>query len=194
MTVSSESLDKYSDNSLLDGSEGCLPESNRLAELISRYMKTVIAYATKYSKVADYEELVSDGMQSLLGAIRSYDSSKGEFSTYVGVCINNRMKNVARRTLSRTAHFSDNDGNDEGLERVPDPAPTPEELVMQREEDKQFFENLKQGLSELELHCIEGVIMGFSYEEIASGLGTDKKSVDNALSRARTKLRRFYNL
>ena len=35
--------------------------------------------------------------------------------------------------------------------------------------------------------------MGLSYAEIAKKLGTDKKSVDNAVTRARAKLRRHYS-
>ncbi len=185
-------LSDLSDKDLLDSSSCSLPENSRIAELISRYMKTVFACAAKYLNSADYEEIVSDGMQGLLGAIRSYDPSKGEFSTYAGVCIDNRMKSAAKRSLSRAAQISDSDGSMEELERVPDPAPDPEELVIRREDDRLFFENIKHELSTMELRCIEGVIMGFSYEEIASLLGTDKKAVDNALSRARTKLRRCY--
>lgn len=194
MSVSPDSLgfSEYSDNELLDSAADCPPESGIIGELISRYMKTVLMCAAKYAKSADYEELVSDGMQGLLSAIRSYDPSKGEFAAFAAVCIDNRMRNAVKRAISRTAHISDSENSLEELERVPDPAPTPEELIVQREDDRMFLENLKQGLSTMELHCIEGVIMGFSYEEIASRLGTDRKAVDNALSRARAKLRRFY--
>ncbi|MGN1111211.1 MAG: sigma-70 family RNA polymerase sigma factor [Oscillospiraceae bacterium] len=187
-------LSEYSDNELLDKSVNCCSESGVIAELVSRYMKTVFSCAARYAGSADYEELVSDGMQGLLNAIRSFNPEKGEFAAYAGVCIENRMKTAAKRAVSRTSHISDSDSSLEQLERVPDPAPTPEELIMRREDDKAFLENLRHGLSEMELRCIEGVVMGFSYEEIASRLGTDRKAVDNALSRARAKLRQSYNL
>ncbi len=185
-------ISDYSDKDLLDGSADRFPESDRIAELISRYMKTVFAFAAKYAPSADYEELVSDGMQGLMGAIRGYDASKGEFAAYAAVCIDNRMKSVVKRSASRAKHISDSEASSEELARVPDSAPTPEELVIRHEDDKLFFENIKQLLSAMELRCIECVIMGFSYDEIASRLGTDRKAVDNALSRARTKLRRCY--
>ena len=47
------------------------PDSAKLAELISRYMKMVFACAKRYSGAADYEELVSDGMEGLLSAVRT---------------------------------------------------------------------------------------------------------------------------
>lgn len=195
-TISDSSLSlgisDYSDKDLLDGSADRFPESDRINELVSRYMKTVFAFAAKYASSADYEDLVSDGMLGLLGAIRSYDPSRGEFAAYAAVCIDNRMKSSIRRYNTWAERISDSLPSSEELERVPDPSPTPEDLVIRHEDDRLFFENIKRILSTMELRCIECVIMGLSYEEIASRLGTDKKAVDNALSRARTKLRRCY--
>lgn len=187
-------LSSCSDKELLDAADGSKPDGGRIAELVSRYMKTVFACAAKYAGSADYEDLVSDGMEGLLSAIRTYDAAKGEFAAYAGVCIDNRMKNAAKRSLSRAAHIADSDASLEEMERVPDTAPTPEEWVMRREDDRVFFENMKRNLSKMELQCIEGVIMGLSYDEIAERLGTDRKSVDNALFRARAKLRQIYKL
>jgi len=184
----------YSDKDLLDGSEDRFSESERIDELVSRYMKTVFAFAAKYASSADYEDLVSDGMLGLLGAIRTYDPSRGEFAAYAAVCIDNRIKSAVKRYNTWAERISDSEASSEDFERVPDPSPTPEDLVIRNEDDKLFFENIKRILSVMELRCIECVIMGFSYEEIASRLGTDKKAVDNALSRARTKLRRCYKL
>ncbi len=195
-TISDSSLSlgisDYSDKDLLDGSADQFPESDRINELVSRYMKTVFALAAKYASSADYEDLVSDGMLGLLSAIRTYDPSRGEFAAYAAVCIDNRMRSAVRRYNAWAEHISDSSPSSEELERVPDPSPTPEDLVIRHEDDRLFFENIKRILSTMELRCIECVIMGLSYEEIASRLGTDKKAVDNALSRARTKLRRCY--
>ncbi len=197
-TISDSSLSlgisDYSDKDLLDGSADQFPESDRINELVSRYMKTVFAFAAKYASSADYEDLVSDGMLGLLSAIRTYDPSRGEFAAYAAVCIDNRMRSAVRRYNAWAEHISDSSPSSEELERVPDPSPTPEDLVIRHEDDRLFFENIKRILSTMELRCIECVIMGLSYEEIASRLGTDKKAVDNALSRARTKLRRCYKL
>lgn len=182
----------FSDEELIKSFEERLTDSGRITELVSRYMKTVFFYAAKYSAFADYEELASDGMQGLLDAMAGYDPSKGKFSTFAGVCISNRMKNASKRSVNRSAHISDSDASLEQLERMPDPSPSPEDVIIRREDDMVFFESLKRELSELELHCIDGVIMGLSYENIAAMLGVDKKAVDNALTRARAKLRRLY--
>lgn len=165
------------------------PDSGKVAELISRYMKTVLACAKRYSSAADYEELVSDGMEGLLAAIRGYDEEKGEFSGFASVCIENRLRNTVKRSLRRTALLDD----PERLEEIADPAPNPEEMVIAREHSEEVMERIRTELTALEEQCIRGVIMGLSYEEIAGRLDVDRKSVDNALSRARAKLRRYYD-
>lgn len=164
-------------------------DSGKVAELISRYMKTVFVRAKHYSDAADYEELVSDGMEGLLSAIRGYDEEKGEFASFAAVCIENRLRSTAKRSLRRSALL---DGDAEGLEDIADPAPTPEEIVIAREHSEEVMERIRTELTELEEQCIRGVIMGLSYEEISGRLGVDRKAVNNALSRARAKLRKYY--
>lgn len=166
-------------------------DSGKVAELISRYMNVVFSYAKRFSLCADLEELVSDGMEGLLNAIQSYDLSKGEFAAFAAVCIKNRMRNTVKKSIRRNSEFLDA-GPDE-LAEIPDPAPTPEELVIEQESSRSMLENLRGMLTEVELRCIECVALGLSYDDIAEQLGIDKKSVDNALFRARAKLReRFF--
>lgn len=176
-----------SDRELLDNDP---PDSGKVAELISRYMNIVFSCAKRYSESADYDELVSDGMEGLLDAIQNYDGRKGEFAAFAAVCVKNRMRNTIKTAVRRSAGISN--ASDEELETIPDPAPTPEEVVIARESSRSMLNGMRGMLSELELRCIEGAALGFSYEEIARRIGSDRKTVDNALSRARNKLRRFY--
>ena len=178
---------KMSDRELLES----IPlDGGKVTELISRHMNIVFSNAGRYSDCADYEELVSDGMQGLLGAIQNYDESKGEFAAFAAVCVRNRMRSTVKNTLRRKAELSDS--SPEEMETIVDPAPTPEEVVIERESKRSLLAVLRSELTDMELRCLEGVVLGFSYEEIAQRIGSDKKSVDNALCRARKKLRRFY--
>lgn len=176
---------------LSDGELICLnrSESGCVAELISRYMKLVFSVAGKYSDTADYEELVSDGMSGLLNAVRNYDADKGEFSAFAAVCVENKIKNAVRRCVNRSKRLAD----EEELSYVADVSPSPEERIIAKENDEKVLRVIENELSELEANCIKGVIMGLSYAELSKRLGVDKKSVDNALFRARNKLRRIYN-
>ncbi len=178
-------LSKLSDEELVSSEHS---DSGCTAELISRYMKVVFALAKKYSGCADYEELVSDGMEGLLSAIKSYDGEKGSFSAFAAVCVDNRLKNTVRRSIRRAKRLAD----EEELSLVADVKPTPEERVIARENNEDMLRAVENELSELERKCIKGVVMGFSYAQIAKRLGVERKAVDNALSRARNKLRGIY--
>ena len=53
----------------------------------------------------------------------------------------------------------------------------------------EITERMKTLLSPMELGCIEGVVLGMPYSEIAERLSISVKSVDNAVTRARAKLK-----
>ena len=175
----------YSDEALLENGSR---DNGKLTELISRYMKLVFAAAHSYSASADYEELVSDGMQALLGAISSYEPQKGAFAAFASVCINNRMKSTVQRSSLRKSRLCD----EEIIEEIPDTSPSPEERVISKESTEEYRKSIQMELTPLERRCLEGVIAGFSYAQIAEELGEDRKTVDNAVMRARTKLRRYF--
>lgn len=159
--------------------------SEKTAELISRYSGTVFAAAAKYAGSADYEELVSDGMVALLNAISHYNESKGSFRAFASVCISNGMKNTVDRASRRKARLD----TETELETLTDTSPSPEELVILRESTNEMSEKMGALLTPLEKRCLDGVILGLSYGEISERLGIEKKSVDNAVARARAKLR-----
>ncbi len=155
------------------------------AELISRYSGLVFSLAARFSSTADYEELVSDGMDALLGTISHYEAERGSFSGFASVCIANRMRNTADKAARRTAKLAPQ----EELDSLTSPKPTPEELVIIKENTSEMSENIRTLLTPLERRCLEGVILGLCYAEIAAKIGAEKKTVDNAVARARAKLK-----
>ena len=158
-----------------------------VAEIVSRYTGLVLKLAGKYSSSADYEELVSEGLDALIAAASEYDPDRGSFGGFAGVCISNRMKNVVSRADRRNSRVSELDDED-----IPDSSPTPEELVISRENAAEITGLMKSLLSTMEFRCIEGVILGMPYSEIAEKLSVGVKSVDNAVTRARAKLRAVF--
>ena len=163
-------------------------DSEKITELISRNISTVFALAGKYSGSADYQELASDGLEALMSAILNYDSEKGGFSAYCYTCISNRMKNTVDKSIRRSAKLV----SEEMLEDIPSGSPTPEELVIMRENTTELHRRMHELLTPLEHRCLDGVILGYSYEQIAQKLSVSRKSVDNAVSRARAKLREVF--
>lgn len=166
---------------------GCVTSAESggaVAELVSRYTGLVLALAGRFSASADYEELVSDGLDALINAAARFSPEKGGFSAFASVCVTNRMKNTVQRACRRNERLSELSDED-----IPDSSPTPEELVISRESAAEISERMKVLLSPMELGCIEGVILGMPYSEIARRLSISVKSVDNAVTRARAKLK-----
>lgn len=164
-------------------------DSEKVTELISRYKGAVFAAAHHFSGAADQEELVSDGFEALLSAVREFSPERGKFAAFASVCIRNAMRNTAKRAKKHSDALAD---SPDTLEQVIDPAPSPEEVFLGKEAGAELFRRAVDELTELEMHCIDGIIFGLSYDEIAQRLGVDRKSVDNAAVRARAKLRGIY--
>lgn len=175
-----------SDN-LLSNEKSADFQSN-VTDLISKHKNIVFSAAKAFSNSADYEELVSDGFEALLRAAAGYTKERAAFSTYASACIRNAMLNTIKRTQRRVDAIED---NSQDLESIIDPAPSPEEVFIGKETNSELFRKAEEVLTEIEMKCIDGVIFGLSYNEIAEKLGVEKKVVDNALLRARTKLRKL---
>ncbi len=165
--------------------------------LAERYIRLVRVCARPYFLIGgDSEDLIQEGMLGLLSAIREYDRQKGaSFKTYAEICIHNRIQS-AIRSAGRKKHAPLNDGipldvvlSDESqslgaqyFQR------SPEEQVLARETEKEFSSVYSRCLSKLEAEILGLYLDGLSYQEMASAVRRDLKSVDNAIQRIRRKL------
>lgn len=137
------------------------------------------------------EDLAQEGMLGLLSAVYSYNPDAGaSFRTYASVCISNRISSAVKSSLSKkhtplNSYISFNDGSD-----LPDNIfQSPEEVVISKEAVLRLESLLEERLSYFEREVIGLFLGGYSYKEIAKRIGSDAKSVDNALQRIRRKLR-----
>lgn len=161
-------------------------ETFALALLTKRFLKiNRVRYPAGYLEIDDLNQ---EGMLGFLSAVRTYSPDKGaSFETYASRCINNRIKSVAGRTLKKTA--------DE--EPITDTASSglvnPLDAVYENERLGELVDVITAELSERERKVLGMYIIGFSACEIAGNLGINQKSVDNALQRAKRKLKQHYN-
>ncbi|MCL2108084.1 MAG: sigma-70 family RNA polymerase sigma factor [Oscillospiraceae bacterium] len=168
-----------------------------MSALITRYVNVIVIKANKTARSfglfnkQDAEDFISEGFLALLSAIKTYDARKahqGGFSAYANVCIDNRMKNAlgkARRTFILSEEF------DPAL--VKEQSPAADELVIEKETRAEILKRIDKVLSPREFAVFELYLDSFSYRQIAQTLNISEKSVDNALSRARTKLKAIDN-
>jgi RNA polymerase sporulation-specific sigma factor len=66
---------------------------------------------------------------------------------------------------------------------------SPESLLIDREDYKAFTDNIKLELSNMEYKVLQLFLDGKTYSEIADIMDITEKSVDNALSRIRKKIK-----
>ena len=161
-------------------------QSSETALLISRYSRVIRIKAAKlHTADTEPEDLCQEGYLALFEAVRAFDADKGAFSPFAGKCIENRMKNaVLREARGRLEKDEDFD-----VTLVPDEGSAAEELVITKENDSEIVEMLLSHLTEKEYNALRLYIDGYSYKQIAEKMDITPKSADNALSRARKKLR-----
>lgn len=164
-------------------------DKSAAAVLVSRYSKLILIKSEIYANSnADSDDLSQEGLIGLLNAISSFDPNKGvKFSTYAEVCIGNRMKTFLVKTKKASSGI-------ENIDELPENSclsveETPESILL----DKEFFSELLSGiydvLSPAELRVFNLCVQGESYKSVAGKLGITEKSVDNAMQRARRKIR-----
>ena len=166
--------------------------------LCERYKNVVRIKARPYFLIgADREDLVQEGLLGLLSAARYYrQDKKAEFSTFADVCIRNRMITALRRA-ERERGLSGvplSINQDEGIHNLPAGAGAePEALLDDSEACEELLQKIMQTLSVMEREVVLLRLKGCGYSEIARTMQTTEKAVDNALQRARGKLKRFFS-
>lgn len=164
-------------------------DQTALAKIISQMMPTIRRGAMEaVCPGLDFEDAQQEGLIGLFGALQSYDPQGGaSFPTYAAVCIRNAQWS-ARRAAVRKKHAPLNDS-------VPlteqEYIPGPEEQLLEQEAYSSTMEQVNTLLSPLEKLVIGLRLDGLAPRQIAQRLNLPPKSVENALTRARRKLRQL---
>ena len=167
-------------------------EGSETAEeiLIEKYKGLVKNKAkTYYITGADSEDVVQEGMIGLLGSVYGYDPDEGvRFETFATVCISNRIKSAVRNQL-RSKHMPLNGYVDIDDVEISDDMSDPQTMIIMQERFEDLSESIEKKLTDLEKDVLRLHIGGHNYSSIAEMLSISVKSVDNALQRARKKLK-----
>ncbi len=200
----------HNPRSFIECSDVALVEAYRrgsqaaLDALMLRYHQFVRLKASSYFLAGgDGEDLIQEGMLGLYKAVRDYrDDRLASFRSFAELCITRQII-TAIKTATRQKHVplngylsfsqSPNDASDDGDCSLGDvlAGPTthdPVNQVISAEEVESLTMCLTRMLSDLEGRVLRLYLHGFSYERIASALGCDCKTVDNALQRIKRKV------
>ena len=156
--------------------------------LLKRYMPRINRYARSYEGVLEFDDLLNECCLAFFQAVVKYDFEKSTFGYFADYCIKMAvisphrgaaaLKRIPRNLISSIEDVDIVDRDN------------PESVFIEKESFNSLSDTLKGILSEFEFSVVRGFIAGKSYKEIAAESGKSVKSVDNALKRAREKLKR----
>lgn len=163
-------------------------DSDAFDMLASRYHGWLSAYIGSLSvHPSERDDLMQEALIGLLRAVRSYDSSKAGFSTYVSACVRNSVVSYLRH-YGRT----NNEVPVEDVAAVSESSfVTPEHILIDLETTAQLQEKVFSVLSPYESKVFEMYLAEVPYASIAKRLNKNEKSIDNAIQRIKAKLKKL---
>lgn len=177
-------------------------DENAINELLSQYKNIVNKIARSYFLIGgDMEDIVQEGMIGLYKAIRNFSPQRNaSFKTFATICIKHQIQTAIKvasseknQVLSNALPIWDKGDLDEDGEShieiiVPSDIPLPDDKVIARENVKELKNKIKKTLSPMEVKVLSLYLKGYNYNEISSLGEMSKKSIDNALTRIKSKL------
>ena len=173
-----------------------------LEYLLDKYKDLVNMKVGKYFIIgAEREDMIQEGMIGLYKAVQNFEGDKqSSFKSFANMCIerqmitaiktSNRQKHMPLNgylSLNSSAGEEEDDGKDLmeifNANLIEDPL----ETITKKEYYKNIENTIDKSLSEFEKQVLKRFINGESYEQIATKLDTQAKSVDNAIQRIRKK-------
>lgn len=175
------------ENKLVASAKG--GDSDAFDMLAERYKGFLTSYVSSLSvHPSERDDLMQEALIGLLKAVRSYDAEKASFSTYVTACVKNSVVSYLRHygkqsravPVDDVASFnSDYDGD------------TPELRFIDLETTARLQEKVFSVLSPYETKVFEMYLAETPYALIAKHLGKNEKSIDNAIQRIKSKLKKL---
>ncbi|MBQ4102495.1 MAG: sigma-70 family RNA polymerase sigma factor [Oscillospiraceae bacterium] len=167
-------------------------EEGAFSVLLGRYKPLIRAQVGAWNlSPQDKEDFTQEAWIALLSAVTHFDPDRNvSFAAFAQVCVQNRLTSAARRQFAEkkvTKLSLDSSAITDAALVSEDPT----QKLLEGEQNASLITDLCKTLSKKEEAVLILFLQGLSYQEIAETLSSSKKSVDNALSRIRSKLRQL---
>lgn len=140
---------------------------------------------------SERDDWFQEGLIGLYKAVLMYNPGLSSFGTFAYLCIKRSMISAVEaynKKTNRLSQFPENPdeefGEADGSLRF-----DPQVLLLHREAYTSLLERIDSHLSDYENTVLRLFLTGVSHDRIAQKLDTSRKSVDNAISRIRRKLK-----
>ena len=163
-------------------------------ELFRAYTPLIDRLVARFSdeRISE-DELRSDAIDAFTTAVSRFDTEQSgvTFGLYARICIENRLISALRasRHIPGTVSLDALDPDSLAAGEESDPA----HALMEAERYAELCRRMETVLSRTEREVWMLLISGLTAGQIAEQLGIDRKSVENALFRARRKLRESFS-
>lgn len=169
-------------------STGKLSEASAV-ELLTEYAPLVKSRAMNYlTQGAELDDLIQEGNIGLFSAFFNYRPELSSFTTFARRCVDASIIDYLRKN-NKTSRIPEGLIVDIGDAVVVDTSFDPEHSFDIKEEYNKVVDKAKSVLSELEFTVFSDIILGYSNGEIAKRHSLALRSVNNAVSRIRAKLK-----
>ncbi len=158
-------------------------EEGAFNALAARYLKLKPSKAP--SSYLDAEDFLQESMFGFMNAVRTFNADKGvPFKAYASVCMRNSVKSAAGGLGFDVPVDNDMEAL-LGIQTDEDPL----DKIIDGERLGEVLQQCEVSLSQVEKTVVFLKAGGLSYDEIGKKLGMGAKAVDNAVQRARKKLK-----
>jgi len=177
-------------------------DEKALQEIITKYTPMVKRIIRGFHPgFLEGDDLTQEGLIGLLGAIREYDweNFQIKFSSFAYMCILRKICNVVKsatgnkhRILNHSISlysFVNDTETRTLLDTFADRQIDPETLIEEHWINQHLVSVLRCYLSALEYRVVTLILQGYGLSEIAERMGLAMKSVDNARTRAKLKIK-----
>lgn len=199
-------LSELNDNELLSLAEDNNEEAEKI--LIEKYSNTIkksISANLSWAKLSglDEKDLYQEGLLALIYAIRNFSKERNvTFYTYALLCVDTYIRSAIRsanrykfkalnESISLDKLFESSDINLYDI--LKDEASDPSVKLINKESNENLLNNLNARLAPFEKQVLKLKLEGLSNNEISIMLDKYKRSIENTISRIRTKYKEVKN-
>ncbi len=157
--------------------------------ICTAYMPLINCYISALNCLeTDREDFVQVGLLALSGCVDLYDFNSSSFSTFVGVCVKRAILSELRRISAKKQIPNSALVSIEECELFD--VTDPETFFIDKESAENLNNKIKDTLSELEYKVLTAYLTFGSYAAVSQSLSIGQKDVNNALQRARKKIKK----
>ncbi len=195
---------KYSDEELIEkyraGDKGIMDY------LMVKYKNLVLGKTKSlYILGGETEDLIQEGMIGLFQAVNDYDFGRdASFYTFADLCVTRKVYSAIKASNEKKHSFLNNyvsifenqAENENNAVRIIEQLPgnedqNPEKRALTNELREELERAFHEDLTEMERECFGLHITGMKSGEVAKIMGISAKEADNAIQRAKKKLKKI---